>query len=142
MVIRILLCIISYDVWFYLSHIILHNIHFYKTIHREHHRNNHDDITYRDTYAGHFIEAPFQGMGVVFPFLFIEFNSKILLCSLFIINIKSMLNHDKRMVYLVGNHHLLHHKYPQYNYGEYWLDKLFGTNYPHANECKYGIIYM
>ncbi len=53
-----------------------------------------------------------------------------------------MLRHDKRFVWLIGNHHLLHHKYPRYNFGEYWLDKLFKTNYPNINEYEYGMIYM
>ena len=53
-----------------------------------------------------------------------------------------MLRHDKRFIWLIGNHHILHHKYPRYNFGEYWLDKLFRTNYPNKNEYEYGLIYM
>ncbi len=125
--------ILSYDVWFYLSHIILHNPYFYKIIHRIHHSTDHSIIQYTDTYVGHFIEGPFQGLGVFFPLLFIEFNVSTFLCSLLAINIRGMLRHDHRSIWLIGNHHILHHKYPQYNYGEYWLDSLFGTVYPHAD---------
>ena len=39
------------------------------------------------------------------------------------------MTHDKRCVFLVGDHHLIHHKYLKYNYGEYWLDYIFGTQY-------------
>ena len=91
---------------------------------------------------GHFIEGPFQGMGVLFPFIFIKFNLYIFLYSLIVINIRGMLRHDNRFIWLIGNHHILHHKYPQYNFGEYWLDKLFGTNCPHRNEYVYGLIYI
>jgi sterol desaturase/sphingolipid hydroxylase (fatty acid hydroxylase superfamily) len=43
------------------------------------------------------------------------------------LNIRGMMRHDKRGTWLVGNHHLLHHQYPRYNYGEVWLDYLGGT---------------
>ena len=44
--------------------------------------------------------------------------------------------HDFRFAKLVGNHHLLHHKYLVYNYGEYWIDKLFNTNFSAENNDK------
>jgi sterol desaturase/sphingolipid hydroxylase (fatty acid hydroxylase superfamily) len=52
------------------------------------------------------------------------------------------MRHDERCIWLIGNHHILHHKYPQYNYGEYWLDKLFKTNYPKEDEYIKGLIYL
>jgi sterol desaturase/sphingolipid hydroxylase (fatty acid hydroxylase superfamily) len=52
-----------------------------------------------------------------------------------------MLRHDNRFSWLIGNHHLLHHKYVKYNFGEYWIDCLCGTNYPNQNEYIYGKIY-
>ena len=38
------------------------------------------------------------------------------------------MRHDNRYVWIVGNHHILHHKYADCNYGEYWLDYIFATN--------------
>jgi len=134
--------ILSYDIWFYLSHIILHNKTFYKIIHKEHHNVDYKIINFRDTYIGHFIEGPFQGTGVLFPLFFIKFNLYLFLYSLLIINIRGMLRHDIRFIWLIGNHHILHHKYPQYNFGEYWLDKLFGTSYPNKNEYVFGMVYI
>jgi len=99
-------------------------------------------MIYFDTYVGHFLETPFQGIGIIFPLLFIKLNLYIFLCSLLIINTRGMLRHDVNFVWLIGNHHILHHKYPQYNFGEYWLDKMCGTIYPNQNEYKKGIIYM
>ena len=142
MIIHIFFYIVSYDIWFYISHIILHNKYLYKIIHREHHKTDYKIIKYKDTYVGHFIEGPFQGIGVFFPLLFIELNIYIFIYSLLIINIRGMLRHDNRFIWLIGNHHILHHKYPQYNFGEYWLDKLFRTNYPNINEYEFGIIYI
>lgn len=121
-------CIISYDVWFYLSHILLHTKYFYKHVHRYHHEINYKTAIFTDAYVGHIIEGPFQGMGMLFPFLFIEFNIYVFLYSLIIINIRGMLRHDHRFIWLIGDHHLLHHKNPQYNYGDYWIDKLFQTD--------------
>jgi sterol desaturase/sphingolipid hydroxylase (fatty acid hydroxylase superfamily) len=41
----------------------------------------------------------------------------------------------------MGNHHILHHKYIGYNYGEYWIDTVMGTVYPNKKEYQYGNIY-
>ena len=138
----LLLCIICYDIWFYLSHIVLHKKYMYKMIYRVHHSIDYNTMEYNDTYVGHIIEGPLQGMGVLFPFLVVEFNVYVLVYSLIAINIRGMLRHDTRFVWLIGNHHVLHHKYPQYNYGEYWLDKLFRTNYPNESEYIYGLVYI
>ena len=138
----IIFFILSYDIWFYISHIILHNIYFYKNIHRFHHSINYETIDYKDTYRGHFFEGPFQGIGFLFPLFFIDLNLYAIFISLLLINTRGMLRHDKRFIWLIGNHHILHHKYPRYNFGEYWLDKLFRTNYPNINEYEYGMIYM
>ena len=70
--------------------------------------------------------------------LFVVRNGVILL----ILNVRGMMRHDDRFTWLIGNHHLLHHKYPQYNYGEYWLDWLGGTLYPLREEAKQGLIYI
>lgn len=133
--------IICYDIWFYFSHIILHNAHFYKTIHKEHHMVDYKIIRFEDTYTGHFIEGPFQGMGILLPLLFIKLHWPIFLSSLVLINIRGMLRHDTQSIWIVGNHHILHHKYTQYNYGEYWIDKLCKTNYPNEDEYVFGVFY-
>jgi len=49
---------------------------------------------------------------------------------------------DHRFTWLIGNHHLLHHKYPPYNFGEYWIDKMFKTNYHDATEYEVGLLYI
>lgn len=138
---NILFFVVSYDIWFYVSHVFLHNTYFYKKIHKIHHNINYEKLKYSDAYVGHFIEGPLQGLGVFFPLFFIEFDAYTFLISLIIINTRGMLRHDNRFSWLIGNHHILHHKYPQYNFGEYWLDKLFMTNYPNTDECVYGLIY-
>jgi lathosterol oxidase len=140
--IHIFVFILSYDVWFYLSHIILHNKTVYKIVHKEHHGTNYNTICFKDAYVGHYIEGPFQGMGILFPLFFVKFNLYLLVYSILLVNIRGMLRHDHRFIWLIGNHHLLHHKYPQYNYGEYWLDKLLGTNCPKESEYVFGMIYI
>jgi sterol desaturase/sphingolipid hydroxylase (fatty acid hydroxylase superfamily) len=61
---------------------------------------------------------------------------------LFFLNVRGMMRHDERFVWLIGNHHLLHHLHPQHNYGEYWLDRIGGTLYPTRVEAKAGLLYM
>jgi sterol desaturase/sphingolipid hydroxylase (fatty acid hydroxylase superfamily) len=142
MIYYILILILSYDIWFYISHIILHNYKLYSIIHNVHHSIDYKNMNFKDTYVSHFIESPFQGMGIFFPLIFINFNTYAYLYSITILNIRGMLKHDVNYIWLMGNHHILHHTYSQYNFGEYWLDKLFGTNYPNVDECKTGLIYI
>jgi len=87
----------------------------------------------------------FEGIGTLAPFLFIEFtpsNIYTFMLSIVLINMRGMMRHDTRFTWLIGNHHILHHQYPQYNFGEYWLDKLFGTKYPNTHEYEFGVIYI
>lgn len=60
---------------------------------------------------------------------------------MFLLTVRGSLRHDVRFIWLVGNHHILHHKYLKYNYGDYWLDSLLSTDYPFRNECEVGLIY-
>ena len=77
------------------------------------------------------------------PFIFYSINIKIFIIILCILNIRGMLRHEsnKYAVYIIGNHHLLHHKYPNYNYGEYWIDYICGTLYPNQIEYQRGLLY-
>ena len=75
-------------------------------------------------------------------FIGLNYNLYSLLVALLFLNIRGMMRHDHRFVWLIGNHHILHHKYPQYNFGEFWIDKLCGTQYPNTAEYQYGYIYF
>ena len=121
--INIIASVISYDIWFYISHIILHR-YLYK-YHKEHHYKIVPNFL--DTYVGHRLEGPFQGVGMFVPFVALNYTIYDIFLVLLILNIRGMMRHDERFIFLIGNHHLLHHKYPNYNYGEYWIDWLCGT---------------
>ena len=116
--------IISYDIWFYISHVLLHQPLLY-WIHKEHHSNS--EPTFLDTYAGHWIETPFQAIGMFVPFVIYTYSYMDITLILTFLNIRGMLRHDPRGSFIVGTHHLIHHKILDCNYGEYWLDILFGT---------------
>jgi len=134
--------IFSYDIWFYFSHVLLHTRMLYKMIHYKHHSINHKTMTMGDAYEGHLLESPFQGAGVFIPLFFLSFDIYTLFASLILINIRGMLRHDTRFIWLIGNHHILHHRYPQSNFGEYWLDNLLGTAHLDKNDYVYGAIYI
>ena len=129
--------IIGYDVWFYISHILLHTPQLY-WIHKEHHVSR--KLYFYDAYTGHWFESPFQSLGFLVPFLFWSYSPEVLL-ALFILNVKGMLRHDERCTWIIGNHHLLHHEHFQWNYGEYWIDSLCGTVYPKVEEQQRGLLY-
>lgn len=130
--------ILCYDIWFYASHVLLHTW-FYKKIHAIHHAKV---VPYfYDTYIGHILEGPLQSLGTFVPCLWLDYSLYELVVVILFLNLRGMMRHDPRCVWLIGNHHLLHHKYPQYNYGEYWLDWLMGTLYPCKAEHIHGLIY-
>jgi sterol desaturase/sphingolipid hydroxylase (fatty acid hydroxylase superfamily) len=134
----VLASVFFYDIWFYISHIILHtkNMYYY---HKLHHKNMYP--RFLDTYEGHILEGPFQGIGMVIPFLFLDYTLVDIFLILLFLNARGMMRHDKRCSFIVGDHHLLHHKYPNYNFGEYWIDWICGTLYnprvdDHAKSSK------
>ena len=123
---NILLSILSYDIWFYISHILLHTPYLYK-YHKQHHEKI--EPMFLDTYHGHLFESLFQGVGMFFPFIIYSYSFTNIIVILLFLNIRGMMRHDRRFIFIVGNHHLLHHKYQKYNYGEYWIDMLCGTKF-------------
>ena len=131
--------VLCYDIWFYVSHVLLHKRWFY-AFHSEHHTKL--NPTWLDTYVGHALEGPFQGVGMLLPCLLLPYAWLDLLFALLFVNARGMMRHDERFVWLIGNHHLLHHLYPQYNFGEYWIDAAMGTCYPVAAEYRKGLIYL
>ena len=122
--------IVSYDLWFYISHIGLHHMYIYKMIHKHHHSVDYNTMTYKDTYIGHYAESVIQGIGIFVPLLWININWSFYI-ALLLINIRGMMRHDVRCIPWIGNHHILHHKYPKYNFGEFWLDYCCGTQCPY-----------
>jgi len=106
--------------------LILHHEYFYK-YHKEHHSKVNPKFI--DTYKGHILEGPFQGLGVGFSFTIFKYYLIEKIIIIILLNLRGMLRHDERGIFLVGNHHLLHHRYPKYNYGEYWIDYICGTKY-------------
>ena len=77
-----------------------------------------------------------------FPYTVYTYTLRDTLLVLAFLNIRGMMRHDPRWSWLIGNHHILHHKYSEYNFGEYWMDTLCGTRYPKNSEYKYGLIYV
>jgi lathosterol oxidase len=134
-----ILHILGYDIWFYISHILLHTKLLWR-FHKIHHEIIHPKFT--DTYKGHWIEGPFQSLGFLLPIIFQNFDLASFIFALIFVNLRGMARHDDRTIWLIGNHHLLHHIYFNCNYGEYWLDKLFGTSVPDEVKVKKGLIYV
>ena len=132
--------VLCYDVWFYTLHVVLHNKNMY-FIHKLHHVKQYDKLIYTDTHVGHYIETIIEPLGIVIPFFVVECNLVAFVCACIFAHIRGCMRHDNRCSWLIGNHHILHHKYRLYNYGEYWIDTLCGTKYPNSDEYIYGWIY-
>ena len=125
------LAILGYDLWFYASHVMLHWPWLYRRVHRIHHERV-TDLRWSDAYHGHWFESAFQGLGFLLPLLvgfgvwdhWLEW-----LLALLFVNARGMARHDARLVGWIGDHHIVHHRNPKVNYGEAWLDWVFGTQF-------------
>ena len=136
--------IISYDLWFYVSHLALHHRALYK-YHKEHHK--YVNPTWRETNEGSAFESIFQMLGLFLPFIVYYYNNTLdtlveFLVAAALIGARALMRHDDRCTFLIGNHHLLHHRYPSYNFGEYWLDALCGTVCPYSAEHRRGLLFF
>jgi len=128
--------VFCYDVWFYFSNVLIHK--FMVEYHKE--RPIHY-YTYKYEYYFHLLVI--KSLGLLIPFMKLR-TSAIWVPINFVsavgyVTIRGKLRQNNQFVWLVGNHHLLHHKYPHYNFGEIWLDELFDTDYPNKNEYIYGL---
>lgn len=138
MLLQLLLHIIGYDVWFYVSHRALHT-HWLWWVHRIHHQKA--EPVWTDTYHGHWFESVFQSWGFFVPWACVPVSLNVAAVALTIINVRAMLHHDRRGTFLVGDYHLIHHRRPGVNFsvrrrwsldastrlGQPWLDWLGGT---------------
>jgi len=111
----------------------MHTRHLY-FLHKKHHATLPSKITLRDAYKGELVEFPLETAGVIVPLFFQKgTNYSIFFVAFIFIVVRNLLQHDKRFAKIVGSHHLLHHTYPNYNFGEPWLDRVFSTTYYKKN---------
>ena len=136
---RIFFHIFCYDAWFYLTHIFLHKSMY--SVHKIHHSTKYEALDYSSTNVGHWFENVLQGAGNFIHLFFVDFYVTEFIIASSIIGIRALMRHDFGWSWLIGNHHLLHHKYMGSNYGEYWIDRLIGTLCDKENEYIYGKIY-
>jgi len=116
-----------YDIWYYFIHRLLHTKYLY-FVHKIHHKKYKPE--YYDYYTIHILEIPIQSIGLILAVYLYKLYLYSLICAIIAINIRGILTHDERFIKYIGDHHLYHHKCIVYNYGEYWLDYVFGTLYP------------
>ena len=139
-ILHIILHIVCYDIWFYISHVVLHMAQIYE-LHKIHHSTPVNKLNYTSTHVAHHVENFVQLLGVFIPCFIFGCDLIALIISFILIGIRGLMRHDHRCSWLIGNHHILHHKYIKYNFGEYWIDYLCGTILPNKNEYVYGKIY-
>lgn len=120
------LYLLYYDFFYYFMHRLLHTKYLYP-IHKIHHKKY--NTNYYDYYSVSILEIPISSLGLFIAiYLYKLYIYQLFICILFI-NIRGTLQHDSKFTFLVGEHHLLHHKFIKFNYGEPWLDYIFRTQY-------------
>lgn len=127
MLLQFFVHVFGYDIWFYVSHRALHTRLLWP-IHRIHHERV--EPVWTDTYHGHWVETALQGLGFFAPWFLWQASSiywSVALLALFFVNVRGMLHHDRRLTWLVGDYHVIHHRRPTGNFGQPWLDWLGDT---------------
>ena len=96
-------------------------------IHKKHHEKF--EPMFLDTYYDHWLETPIQASGFLLPLIVLNFDPVQSTCALVVLNARGMLMHDPRGSFITGDHHLIHHRLSNCNYGQYWIDYLMNTHY-------------
>tara|TARA_Y100000817_G_C16853924_1_gene543241 strand:+ start:1428 stop:1832 length:405 start_codon:yes stop_codon:yes gene_type:complete len=132
MIISLFLTVISYDIWFYFMHRLFHTKLLYK-YHKKHHEyviSKREAATY-----GTLVDNGLTSCGGIIVFLILPIN--IYGCIIgniyvylrgFVLHCPILLN-NYYLKKIYTDHHLKHHLYFNCNYGQEWLDSLFGTSY-------------
>ena len=121
-----ILSIVSYDIWFYFCHRLLHTNYLYK-YHKKHHIIK--TPKWYDTYYASTIENSILGLGIFIPMIYYQLFNYECICSVLFTNIRGLIRHETRLKHIFGQHHLLHHTYMKYNFGEKWIDYVMNTLY-------------
>jgi len=123
--------ILSYDVWFYGTHRLMHqapkdSVRY--SIHKIHHATAYSHLSFQDTHVAHSLENLITMVGYVWPLVMgMEWDLTSYLLAFVMVSFRGYMKHDPRCTWVVGHHHLDHHRFTNGNYGEFWIDYLLGT---------------
>ncbi len=133
-----LIMTLLHEVYFYVTHVFMHQPRFFKKIHSVHHESK--DVSPWASFSFHpwetLVHALFvPAMICIFPvhpvvlvgyFTFMTLTAISNHLGIEIISSNFIKNH-----FISGTHHSLHHKKYKYNYGLYYcfMDRLFGTEF-------------
>jgi Delta7-sterol 5-desaturase len=129
--------ILCYDIWFYVTHRLMHTKQFW-WIHRVHHEKR--EPTALDTFHGHWLESVIQDIGVFLPWPFLPTTLGSVLLAATFVGLRALLRHDARSNFLMGNHHLIHHQSFGVNFGEWWIDRVCGTHCREPEKIVRGLL--
>jgi lathosterol oxidase len=121
-----LIYILYYDFFYYFLHRLFHTKYLYP-IHKIHH--SYKKLQYSNYLQIHYLEYLLSNIGLYIALYLYGLYIYQFLITICFINVRGLMEHDERFIFIVGNHHLQHHCYIFCNYGEYWIDYVFGTVY-------------
>ena len=125
-IIRTIVYVNGYDIWFYTMHRAMHaNPALYK-LHKKHHSVR--DVSWRSATLADNVETIMTPFGLLLPIPLVGFSLPAILTAYGYCSLRAFAHHEPRCAWLVGDYHLQHHRNPRVNYGQPWLDKLFGTH--------------
>lgn len=144
LVLSFILALGFHDIYFYLTHRLLHLRFLFKIVHFKHHRSHPTNAL--STFSFHPIEGIIQILVVPLVAFVIPLHEGVLLLFTAFLIFVSVYGHsgyelrpNKKGLFRIFNtslHHYQHHEFVNYNFGIYlhlW-DDIFGTNYPSYKE--------
>ena len=115
----------GYDLWFYTMHRAMHQVPGMYKYHRKHHSVR--DVFWRHALLSDAAESVLTPLGLFIPMPLVGFSLPAFICASGFCSVRAFAHHDRRCVDLVGDYHLKHHRNPRFNFGQPWIDRLFGT---------------
>lgn len=138
---------VLHDLYFYLTHRLLHIPWLYRRYHAVHHASLHPSPW--ASFSFHPVESVIEALPLPLIALFLPLHPVVILVYLSVATISAIINHLGFEVLpagaarhplgkwlISGTHHSGHHRYYKYNFGLYytWWDHLLGTQHPSYEE--------
>lgn len=131
-IVQLSIVIVSYDIWFYYFHRLLHTKWFY-VYHKRHHEYV-KNVSAKATFHADLFENLLSGAGVIFPWFYLpDVEASAVLAGSMACTVMGIIHHDPHLVrlsalkWVFDDHHIRHHHFFNGNYGRFWIDVLHGT---------------
>ena len=108
---------------------IEYSIHYLLHIYGERRHKDHHIYVHSKKYRNLTLFTELEYFYYIIPIVLYIGYTKLCMCLLWYFSVHSIIHFRPTMIPILSKHHMLHHRYPNYNYGicTTYIDRLFGT---------------